>query len=150
MSIQVSFYHLERQGVEAALPRLLEKALSAGHKVAVFLGNDARMKALDTALWTYDPASFLPHGCEGGAHADLQPIYLTQSHDVPNSADILVVLDAALPADLSPFARCLYMFDSREEGAVEQARIDWKAVKEAGHDATYWQQSEQGRWEKKA
>lgn len=149
MSAQVSFYHLERQGVEAALPRLLEKVLSAGHKVAVFLG-EARIKELDEALWTYDPASFLPHGAEGGANADLQPIYLTSSHDVPNGADVLVMLDASVPSDLSPFARCLYMFDAREEGATQQARVDWKTFKDAGHDVTYWQQSEQGRWEKKA
>lgn len=149
MSAQVSFYHLERQAVEAALPRLLEKVLGAGHKVAVFLAA-GRMKALDEALWTYDPASFLPHGIEGAPNADLQPIYLTTSQDVPNGADVLVVLDANVPADLSAFARGLYMFDGREDGATQQARSDWKTFKEAGHEVTYWQQSEQGRWEKKA
>lgn len=150
MASQVSFYHLERQGVDAALPRLLEKVLSAGHKVAVFLGGEDRMKTLDSALWTYDPASFLPHGCEGGDHSDLQPVYLTTAQDVPNGADVLVMLDASVPGDLSAFARCLYMFDAREEGATAQAREDWKTLKQAGHDVTYWQQTEQGGWAKKA
>lgn len=150
MSTQVSFYHLERQGLEAALPRLLEKVLGAGHKVVVFLGSQARMASLDTALWTYDAASFLPHGCEGGAHVDLQPVYLAQAHDVPNGADVLVMLDANVPPDVTIFARCLYMFDAREEGATQQARKDWIVFKEAGYDLTYWQQNEQGKWEKKA
>ena len=26
----------------------------------------------------------------------------------------------------------------------------WRAVKEGGHDATYWQQDERGRWQRKA
>jgi DNA polymerase-3 subunit chi len=30
------------------------------------------------------------------------------------------------------------------------ARADWKSVKAAGHEATYWQQDSRGRWEKKA
>jgi len=33
---------------------------------------------------------------------------------------------------------------------VASARKQWKAVKAAGHEATYWQQNEKGRWEKKA
>ncbi|MEM9877796.1 MAG: DNA polymerase III subunit chi [Pseudomonadota bacterium] len=148
--MQVSFYHLEKQDVSAALPRLLEKVIAAGHKVAVFLRGEEQLETLDAALWTYDANSFLPHGRSGGKHSDLQPIYLTTGQDVPNQADILVALDAQLPEDLTAFSRCLYMFDSRQDGATEQARRDWSALKDQGHDVTYWQQSAQGRWEKKA
>ena len=44
----------------------------------------------------------------------------------------------------------MILFDGNEPDRVEQARAKWKAVKAAGHDATYWQQNERGRWEKKA
>jgi len=150
MAMQVSFYHLEKQDVNAALPRLLEKVIGAGHKVAVFLADAQRLDDLDAALWTYTPNSFLPHGREGGAHSDLQPIYLTTSKDVPNNADIVVALDAQLPPSASEFSRCLYMFDSRIDGAIQQARQDWKTFKDAGHDVTYWQQNPNGGWQKKA
>jgi DNA polymerase-3 subunit chi len=33
---------------------------------------------------------------------------------------------------------------------VTRAREQWKAVKAAGCEATYWQQSPEGRWEKRA
>ena len=42
------------------------------------------------------------------------------------------------------------LFDGRDDAAVAQARATWKLVKTAGFDATYWQQSAAGRWEKKA
>ena len=34
--------------------------------------------------------------------------------------------------------------------ALAIARDQWRAVKEAGHEATYWQQDERGRWQRKA
>jgi DNA polymerase-3 subunit chi len=44
----------------------------------------------------------------------------------------------------------VYLFDGRDEDALAQARQQWKTAKGAGLDVTYWQQSERGRWEKKA
>jgi len=41
------------------------------------------------------------------------------------------------------------LFDGRDEDAVTSARARWKALKDEGHDLTYWQQGERG-WEKKA
>lgn len=150
MGVQVSFYHLERQAVDVALPKLLEKVLEAGHKAVVFLKDAAALQALDEALWTYDPASFLPHGTQETPHPDLQPVYLTTDMAVPNGADIAVQVDAAAAPDLSGFARCLYMFDGRDEAVLTKARADWKALKAAGHDVTYWQQGASGGWQKKA
>ncbi|MGD1956920.1 MAG: DNA polymerase III subunit chi [Sphingomonadales bacterium] len=147
---QVSFYHLERQGVEAALPKLLEKVLAAELKVVVFLDDQALLKTLDDALWTYNPSSFLPHGTEETPHPDLQPVYLTTARDVPNEAQVVVLINAAKAPDLEAFERCLYMFDGREEPILTEARKDWTAMKTAGHDVTYWQQNQAGGWEKKA
>jgi len=42
------------------------------------------------------------------------------------------------------------LFDGNDAEAVQRARAAWSAVKAAGHEATYWQQSERGRGEKKA
>ena len=46
--------------------------------------------------------------------------------------------------------RIVYMFDGHDAGAVEHARVQWKAAKAAGCEVAYWQQSPEGRWEKKA
>ncbi len=42
------------------------------------------------------------------------------------------------------------MFDGHDSGAVAHAREQWKAAKAAGCEIAYWQQSPEGRWEKKA
>jgi len=42
------------------------------------------------------------------------------------------------------------MYEGRDAAAVARARAQWKGAKAAGCDVTYWQQSPEGRWEKKA
>ncbi|HXI88312.1 MAG TPA: DNA polymerase III subunit chi, partial [Parvularculaceae bacterium] len=110
-----------------------------------------RVEALDGHLWTYRDDSFLPHAA-GGTHSELQPVWLTDTEEVPNGADVLFLVDGAEadPEALSGFSRCVMIFDGADEGAVTKARGFWKAAADAGHDATYWKQSEAGRWEKQS
>jgi DNA polymerase-3 subunit chi len=42
------------------------------------------------------------------------------------------------------------IFDGRDAAALDAARGQWKLARLNGHDVTYWQQSSEGRWEKKA
>jgi DNA polymerase-3 subunit chi len=60
------------------------------------------------------------------------------------------MVDRAAPPDLSPFERGVFLFDGNDPEAVAEARQYWKTLKAAGHDLTYWQQSNAGRWERKA
>lgn len=147
---EVSFYHLMRQPVSEALPRLLEKALDAGMRAVVLSASAERVEALDAALWVHDPDSFLPHGTRKTGHAADQPVYLTDSEENPNGASLLVVVDGMEPSFLGSFTRCLDMFDGASEDAVQAARERWKKYKAAGHTLTYWQQKPDGGWEKKA
>lgn len=146
---EVSFYHLQRQSLTEALPRLLARVLASGLRAVVFCGTRERIDALDQMLWTYDPASFLPHGTEGGPEAERQPVYLTNVEENPNAATVLVVVDGGAPAYIGRFDRCLDMFDGNDDAALEAARERWRHYKEAGYTLTYWQQTEAGGWEKK-
>lgn len=146
----ISFYHLTRQGLDVALPRLLEKVLEAGLRAVVRVGSDERLKDLDAALWTYDPDSFLAHGTAATGFADKQPVYLTTAEENPNGSEVLVLTDGMEAPDIGDFQRCLYMFDGRSEALTDQARAHWKTFQSAGHATTYWQQGEQGGWQKKA
>lgn len=150
---EVSFYHLEARPLEWALPRLLARVVDSGLRAVVVTGVAERLPFLDTALWTYDDQSFLPHGRAPDDHAGDQPIWLTlDPADRPNGATILVLVDGAGPGDvtLGPYARCLDMFDGNDMEARAAARSRWTAFKQAGHSVTYWQQTPDGRWEKKA
>lgn len=143
------FYHLERATLEGALPGLLDKTLERGWKAVVRCGSRAMVERLDEALWTYSEDSFLPHTADR-ERAETQPVWLTDSGEVPNGANVIFLVDNAVadPATLAGFTRCVTIFDGGDEAALASARAFWKAIKAEGHDTTYWKQSPQGRWEK--
>jgi DNA polymerase-3 subunit chi len=147
---EVLFYHLTESTLEDALPPLVEKSLERGWKAVVQTGSEERRTALDQHLWTYREDSFLAHGLDHEPHAAEQPVLLTTGQGTANGARIRFLVDGAIPPDLSPYERAVFMFDGHDEGQVEQARAHWKTVKAAGHQATYWQQTPERRWERKA
>ena len=146
----ISFYHLERTPLDRALPKLLEKVLERGHRAVVIAGSDERIEALNSALWTFEEQSFLPHGSESDGSADRQPVYLTTHDENPNGSDVLVLVDGAESESFSSFARVLNMFDGHDAEAVQAARTRWLKLKEQGFDLAYWQQTPQGGWEQKS
>ena len=44
----------------------------------------------------------------------------------------------------------IVMFDGHDEMAVQDARSLWKTASGQGITVSYWRQSPEGRWEKKA
>ena len=146
---QIGFYHLSSTPLERALPKLLERAREQGYLIVVRAGSAERVAQLDAVLWTYDEASFLPHGSAHDGNASAQPIWLTAGDENPNQATMLVLLDGIEVTDLSSFARCADIFDGNDESAVEAARERWRRAQEAGHQLTYWQQTGSG-WERRA
>lgn len=147
---EVLFYHLQNAPLEQVLPQLLERSLARDWRVVVKVGDAERMEALVNSLWTYRDDSFLPHGTRDDGPAEAHPIFLTVADENPNAAQVVFLVDGAEPGDLAGYERCVLMFDGRDEQALGRAREHWKALKGAGYDATYWQQSDEGRWEKKA
>jgi len=147
---EVFFYHLERQPLDAVLPILLERTVARGWRAVVQVGNPERLEALDSLLWTYRDDSFLPHGTKAMGHPERQPVYLTTESDNPNGAAIRFLVDGAEIATLAGYVRIVLMFDGHDDVAVAHARGQWKNAKALGGALTYWQQSRDGRWEKKA
>lgn len=146
---EIGFYHLLSWPLERALPKLLERARADGHRILVRAASSERVAHLDTALWTYDDASFLPHGTARDGNGAGQPIWLTDGDDNPNAASMLVLVDGAEAGDVAGFARCADLFDGNDPEAVEAARARWRRARDAGHTLTYWQQTRAG-WQRKA
>ena len=71
------FHHLERRRVDQALPDLIVRILPQGRRVVVRVPSAEMVEALNDRLWTYDDASFLPHGAAGDGDPATQPVYLT-------------------------------------------------------------------------
>ncbi|MGH7099039.1 MAG: DNA polymerase III subunit chi [Stellaceae bacterium] len=147
---EIGFYHLTATPLERALPRLLERAAASGYRILVRAASAERIEHLNAVLWTYDEASFLPHGSARDGNAAAQPIYLTEGEDNPNGAAMLVLVDAGdgLAPDLAAFARIADLFDGSDPAAVAAARGRWREARAAGHALTYWQQTPSG-WERK-
>lgn len=146
---EVGFYHLTRTGLVQALPRLLDRTLSAGQRALVLCPDDASVAALDKALWEATPPDWLPHGTPADGDADLQPVWIAAEDSAPNGAGFLFLVDGAVSARLGEFARVFDLFDGNAPDAVAAARRRWSAAKAAGHTLAYWQQTERG-WERKA
>jgi DNA polymerase III subunit chi len=147
---EISFYHLRTSSLERALPALLAKAVSSGHRAVVLTSDDAQAKALDTHLWTYDPGSFLPHGRSGDEHESEQPILLTTRFTAVNQPSLLVVLNGENIAPDVPVSRVLDVFDGNDESALKAARERWKSYQQTGQTLTYFRQQENGGWVKEA
>jgi len=146
---EVWFYHLERTGLDQALPELLEKTLQRGWKALVRARTPERLTHLDGALWSYRDDSFLPHGPDDESHPARQPILLTTGFDNANGADALFLVEGAEPGSLEGFARCVVLFDGGDEAQLAVARAQWSAVKATGVPVSYWRQQARG-WERQA
>ena len=147
---EVWFYHLQRSRLEQVLPELLEKTLARGWRALVRSTDADRVGQLDEWLWSYRDDAFLTHGVEGEPFAELQPILLTSSTGNRNGAQAVFLIDGAEPGDLSPFDRCVVIFDGQDESAVNQARSQWAQFRSQGRDVAYWRQRAQSGWEKQS
>lgn len=152
---EVLFYHLERRGLDDALPGLVEKTLERGWRALIRCESAERAEAIDTRLWTYNEQNFLPHAQKGDGEAARQPVLITTEDGNANKADVLFLVGGAEPPDWDGAAakaltRIVLMFDGRDPGALASAREAWKSVKAAGHEATYWKESPSGKFEKQA
>lgn len=148
--MRVDFYHLQKSSLDQVLPLLAGKVYSTGKRLLIKTDLPEKAEHINTLLWTYDPDSWLPHGTiSDGFEAD-QPVFITDGESNPNDAEIVMLTNGGSIEDVSAFERCLNLFDGNDESAVQGARVLWKAVVNAGHEAYYWQQNDAGKWEMKA
>ncbi|MBC8128957.1 MAG: DNA polymerase III subunit chi [Rhizobiaceae bacterium] len=148
---EVLFYHLTESRLEEALPDLLEKCLARGWRVVVQTLTEERRDALDHHLWTFRDDAFIAHGTDADGSGALQPILLTvDAAQAANDPQCRFLVEGAEPASLEGYVRGVYLFDGHDEAQLSSARARWTIEKNAGHQVTYWQQTDDRRWVKKA
>jgi len=141
----IAFYHLSKWSLEFGIAKILERALSQNLKMVVRAASDEHLTVLNTALWTYDQGSFLPHGSTKEKNPEQQPIYLTTGLEVPNKATVLILTENIDAEDISHFERCIDIFEE-DRTAILRARDRWASRKTEGYSPTYWQQDGNGKW----
>jgi len=148
--MRVDFYHLQKSTLEQTLPVLAEKVYATGKRLLIKTGMPEQADYLNTLLWTYRPDSWLPHGTTADGFEAEQPVFITTAEDNPNHAEMVMLTDGGTIEEVSPFERCLNLFNGHDDAAVQNARELWKAAVDAGCEAYYWQQNDAGKWEMKA
>lgn len=146
MTADIQFYHLTTTALDRALPKLVEKVYKAGFRLLIKTATAVQAEQLSSLLWSYDPASFLPHGTDADGPPDDQPIYLSPDLAPANAATVALITDGSRVTADSPYARVLDLFDGTDESAVASARERWKSYQANGHAVSYIQQSETGAW----
>ncbi|YBV97981.1 DNA polymerase III subunit chi [Phyllobacteriaceae bacterium JZ32] len=147
---EILFYHLTESTLEDALPGLVERSLARGWRVVIQTATEERRDALDSHLWTWSDASFLAHGTDREPYPAEQPVILTTTDANPNGATVRFIVEGAEISGAGDYERLVVMFDGHDQEQLERARTQWKALKEEGHQLTYWQQTPDRRWERKA
>ena len=146
---EIRFYHLHTRTLDQALPEIVQKALSAGHRIVIRGADEKEVERLNNLLWTFRPDSFIPHGSDKDGQAAQQPVWLSAGNDNPNNANVLILTGGLEETALDSYTLACDIFDGRNEDNVIAARQRWKNYKDSGHKLTYWQQTEKG-WEQKA
>ena len=111
------------------------------------------MQELSSALWGFGQDSWLPHGVAGvdDNRATLCSIWFTEdSNNNANAADFAFLLNGMRHDALAEMERVFILFDGADDAAVTSARDQWKAMREDGHELSYWTQDNLGKWAKTA
>ena len=136
----IDFLNVDGAGFDRALGCRLQGLDGVGTKVLVMCSDPARVEALNAGLWTFDQASFLPHGgANDGAPGD-HPIWVHHEEPPPDvfPADMIVSVDDAEPADWNRYSIRWRMFDARDSVQRDIGRIRWLAWRETGQSMAYW------------
>ena len=141
--MRVDFYQLSRDTAEAALPQIARNTMKAGERLLVVSADADQLGRIGEALWAKLPESFLAHGKAGEAHADRQPILLSDAVAPANGAQFLAIADGQWREGETPFARTFYLF---EEATLQAARDCWRMLgTREGIERKFWKQ-DGGKW----
>jgi DNA polymerase-3 subunit chi len=130
---RVGFYVVQAaeqgQRLQVAV-RLADKAFQQGHRIFINAVDEAQALALNEMLWSFRPASFLPHGLQGQEHSDT--IAIGWGQEPADHNDLLINLQLGIPAFFSRFARVAEVV-TQDAASLAALRESWKFYKERGY-----------------
>ena len=104
--MQIDFYQIGEAGLEQVVLMLLKKTLAENQK-ALVLCPMPEAGAIDTALWSHDPESWIPHGLDDANGVDYCHVWVSSDMAAnPINAKYLFLLYGSAPAQWNGFTRC--------------------------------------------
>lgn len=143
---RVDFYRLTRDPAERVLPALATRVVANGDRLLVVAAPAMQRQAIDEALWTLNPASFLPHGHAGSPDEAIEPILISGilASPPPNGATLVALADGEWRDEALGFDRIFLLFDNSR---IDDARALWRTLAAREDvDNRFWKQDENGRW----
>jgi DNA polymerase-3 subunit chi len=110
--------------------RLADKAFQQGHRIFINAADETQARTLDELLWSFRPASFVPHGLHGQEHSDTIAIGWGQEPQDHN--DLLINLQLDIPPFFSRFQRVAEVV-TQDPDSLQALRKSWKFYKERGY-----------------
>ena len=142
--MQVDFYQLGSETVEAMLPPLASKCLATGENLLVVAEDTALRARLSNTLWRHAREGFLANGEAGGPHDARQPILLSAGVTPANAARMVAFADGVWrDIDTALITRAFLFFD---DGTLMGARATWKALASREDVQKRFWRREDGRW----
>lgn len=132
MAPRVSFYIVRHSDPGARLgivARLVHKALHRGHLIHVHAGDAQQARALDDLLWTFRPASFIPHALAG--EAGDRPVAIGWREAPVDERDLLINLQPGVPTFFRHFQRIAEVV-TQDPVSLEAQRKAWCFYRQQG------------------
>lgn len=110
--------------------RLADKAFQQGHRIYINAHDEAQAQALDELLWSFRPASFLPHALHDNDRSEA--IAIGWGQDPASHNDLLINLQLDIPSFFSRFQRVAEVVTQDPESLVA-LRKSWTFYQERGY-----------------
>ncbi len=130
---RVGFYVVQAAGEAQRLQvaaRLVDKAFRQGHRIYLNASSEPQARELDRLLWSFRPASFLPHALQGEELSDR--IAIGWGQDPGDHNDLLINLQLDIPAFFSRFQRVAEVV-TQDDASLAALRQSWKFYKDRGY-----------------
>jgi DNA polymerase-3 subunit chi len=109
--------------------RLTDKAFQRGHRVFINAESETQARQLDEQLWSFRPASFLPHGLLD--QEPDQPISIGWGQEPAAHDDLLINLQMSVPSFIGRFQRVAELVNQEPE-RLAALRNSWRYYRERG------------------
>ena len=130
---RVDFYRLSSGDTLQAACLIADKAYRSGYRVRVYAVGEDRLQELDTRLWSFRAAAFVPHARHRDRDPELpEPVILADDCTSPEGAQALVCLSPPEPECVSAYPRVAELVPPDPE-AKAAARQRYAAYREAGY-----------------
>lgn len=130
---RIDFYVVKTAGPDARLnvaARLTEKALGRGHRIFINCESADQLSALDSYLWEFKAASFVPHEVAGNPTDERVVLGFEQGPQTHN--DVLINLALSPPSYFAQFERVAEVV-TQDAASLDALRSAWRHYRDRGY-----------------